>query len=163
MPYRDPPSSSTPIACEICAAPAARLRCAACDALTLRLDALEIPVVVVSCDWRREDPVLGVGMVLVDRWREIARAACRVAVTGSRGLELSAAARAALWAPTARIASSLDELGEALEDTLARTRAEDHDRVQRCFLRAEMRAPRLARDAREDGAIGTQLADESPP
>jgi hypothetical protein len=102
-------------------------------------------------------------MVLVDRWREIARAACRVAVTGSRGLELSAAARAALWAPTARIASSLVELGKARDDTLARTRAEDHGAVERCFLRAEVRAPQLARDAREEGAVGTTIIAESSP
>jgi hypothetical protein len=88
VPYRDPPPSSTPIACEICGTPSARLRCAACDALTLRLDALEIPVVVVTCDWRLEDPILGVGMVLVDRWREIARGACRISFTGRRGIEL---------------------------------------------------------------------------
>ena len=137
-------------------------RCAACDAIALHLDALEIPVVVVTLDWRHEDPVLGVGMVLVDRWHEIARGACRVSLTGTTGLELIAAARAALWAPTARIASSLGEFGEARDDTLARTRAEDHGAVKRCYLRAEMRAPRLARDAREDGAVGTTIIELVP-
>jgi hypothetical protein len=48
-------------------------------------------------------------MVLVDRWREIARCSCRFEVTSSKGLDVIARGHAEFWAPTARVAYHPEE------------------------------------------------------
>lgn len=164
MPYRDLPSSSTttalPTHCEICGRRADAERCARCYVVARHLAALALPVVIVKLDWRREDAILGLGMVLVDRWREIARCCCRFDVTSSKGLDVIARGHGEFWAPRARVACHPEEIDVALEATLRRTPAE-HDRaIRRCFLAAELLAPRMATDAREDrdfGVVGTKL------
>ena len=147
--------------CEICGRPGAHMRCASCKAITARLAGLEIPVVAVMCNWGRDDPTVGIGLVLVDRWREIASCACRLTlVCPAAEVDLFAHVRAALWAPTARIADAAIEHDDALEDTLRRTHPAGHRAVRDRFHAAVSYAAQLAQDAREWDRMGTQIKPE---
>jgi hypothetical protein len=150
VPYREMPPIPTPERCEICGRPGARIRCAACEAITARLLGLELPVVAVMRNWSRDDPTVGIGLVLVDRWCAIASCACRLTLARPAAeVDLCAHARAALWAPTARIAYTTIDYNDALEDTLRRTRPADHRTVRNRFHAAVLLAARLAQDAFE--------------
>jgi len=137
------------------------MRCAPCEVVTARLAGLKLPVVAVMCNWGRDAPTVGIGLVLVDRWREIASCACRLTlVRPAAEVHLFAHARAALWAPTARIADTADEHDDALTDTLRRTRPADHRAVRDRFQAAVLSALRLAQHAREWGRMGTRIEPE---
>lgn len=88
-------------------------------------------------------------MVLVDRWRRIACCVGRLSGVQEADLQVVARARAATWAPTARIASNWGEFGEALEDTLFRTQLEYQLAVKPCFRRAV----ELAKEFGDRGAL----------
>jgi hypothetical protein len=126
--------------------------CASCRAVARLLDELEAPVVVVA---RRRK--VGIGMVLVDRWRRIA--CCVGKLCNAQGVDLQVMARAcaASWAPTAKIASDWDELDEVLKDTLSRTRPEDHRAVRRCFGDAVESAKRCGDDGALPASYGIRL------
>jgi hypothetical protein len=137
------------------------MRCASCEAITARLAGLEIPVVVVERNWWRDAPAVGIGLVLVDRWREIASCACRLSlVCPAAEVDLFAHIRAALWAPTAKIADTASEHDDALEDTLRRTHPADHRAVRDRFRAAVSYAAQLAQDARDWGHMGTRIKSE---
>ena len=165
VPYRGLPSSAIPTAmpthCEICGRHADAERCAQCHVVARHLAVLELPVVVVKFDWDRGTAILGLGMVLVDRWREIARCRCRFEVTSARGLDVIARGHAEFWAPRARDVCHPEEVDVALEATLRRTRAEHDREVRRCFLAAQLLAPQMALDARVNryyfSTVGTKL------
>jgi hypothetical protein len=162
MPYREMPPIPTSERCEICGRPGAHMRCAACEAVTVRLFGLEIPVVAVMCNWWHDDPIVGIGLVLVDRWYEIASCACQLTlVRPAAEVDLFAHARAALWAPTARIADTTIEHNNALKDTLRRTRAADHRAVRDRFHAAVESAVRLAQAAFECGRMVTRIEPEA--
>lgn len=144
VPFRDLPSISAPTCCEVCSAPAEMSPCSSCRAVARLLDGLEIPVVVV--EHRNK---VGLGMVLVDRWRRIACCVGRLSGVQEADLQVVARARAATWAPTARIASNWGEFGEALEDTLFRTQLEYQLAVKPCFRRAV----ELAKEFGDRGAL----------
>lgn len=73
------------------------MRCASCNAITARLTGLEIPVVAVMRNWGLDAPIAGIGLVLVDRWHEIASCACQLTlVCTAAEVDLFAHARAAL-------------------------------------------------------------------
>jgi hypothetical protein len=136
------------------------MRCASCEAIAVRLAGLEIPIVVVERNWWRDAPV-GIGLVLVDRWREIASCACRWRlVCPAAEVDLFARIRAALWAPTAKIADTASEHDDALEDTLRRTHPADHRAVRDRFRAAVSYAAQLAEDARDWGHMGTRIKSE---
>lgn len=137
------------------------MRCASCEAITARLAGLEIPVVAVGRNWGLNSPIAGIGLVLVDRWREIASCACQLRlVCTAAEVDLFARARAALWAPTARIVDTAIEHDDALEDTLRRTHPANHRAVRDRFLAAVRRAAQLAEHAREWDRMGTQIKPE---
>lgn len=161
MPYREMPPLPASERCEICGRPGAYMRCASCEAITARLAGLEIPVVAVGDNWGLDAPIAGIGLVLIDRWREIASCACQLTlVCTAAEVALFARARAALWAPTARIADTAVEHNGALEDTLRRTHPADHRAVRDRFQAAVSSALQLAEDAREWGRMGTQIEPE---
>ena len=129
--------------------------------ITARLAGLEIPVVVVERNWWRDARTAGIGLVLVDRWREIASCACRLTlVCPTAEVDLIARVRAALWAPTAKIADAASEHDDALEDTLRRTHPADHRAVRDRFRAAVSYAAQLAQDARDWGHMGTRIKSE---
>jgi hypothetical protein len=137
------------------------MRCASCEAITARLAGLEIPVVAVERNWGLDAPIAGIGLVLVDRWREIASCACQLAlVCTAAEMALFARARATLWAPTARIADTAIEHNGVLADTLRRTHPADHRAVRDRFLAAVRHAAQLAEHAREWGLMGTRINPE---
>jgi hypothetical protein len=162
VPYREMPPITTSERCEICGWPSTRIRCAPCEAVTAGLAGLEIPVVVLMRNWGRDDPTVGLGLVLVDRWRKIANCACRLTlVRPAAEVDLCAHTRAVLWAPTARIADTVTEHSDALKDTLRRTRPADHGAVRHRFQAAVASAVRLAEHAREWGRMGTRIELEA--
>jgi hypothetical protein len=146
VPYREMPPITTSERCEICGRAGTRIRCAPCEAVTAGLD----------------DPTVGLGLVLVDRWRKIANCACRLTlVRPAAEVDLCAHTRAVLWAPTARIADTVTEHSDALKDTLRRTRPADHGAVRHRFQAAVTSAVRLAEHAREWGRMGTRIELEA--
>ncbi len=137
------------------------MRCVACGAVTARLAGLELPVVVVMRSWGRDDRDAGIGLALVDRWRAIARCACRLTLMCPViEADLFAHGRAVLWAPTATIADTPTDYNDALKETLCRTRPADHRAVRDCFHAAVHSAVQLAEDAREWGRMGTRIEPE---
>jgi len=152
VPFRNVPPNSATACCEVCGSPAEMSPCTSCRAVARLLDELEVPVVVVA---RRR--TVGLGMVLVDRWRRIASCVGKLSDAQGVDLQLIARARAASWAPTARIASDWDELDEVLKDTLSRTRAEYHRAVRRCFERAVDRAKQFGDDGALPASYGIRL------
>jgi len=163
VPYREMPPITTSERCEICGWPGTRIRCASCEAVTAGLAGLEIPVVVLMRNWGRDDPTVGLGLVLVDRWREIASCACRLTLVrrAAAEVDLFAHTRAALWAPTARVADTPIEHNAALKYTLRRTRSTDHHAVRHRFQAAVQSAAQLAEHAREWGRMGTRIELEA--
>ena len=165
MPYRDAPPLAGSRPCEVCGEQAETVRCDSCHALAGHLTELEIPVVLCAYSWSLGDPDSGVGLVLVDRWREVAYCACQAPNPGSRAMETIARTRASLWAPTATIVSldQTDDWDSALLETLRRVPGEWHHLVRGCFDSAASRARQLADGFRDRVRVGTRLAPPPPP
>jgi hypothetical protein len=161
VPYREPPPTRASYLCEICGQPGERERCAPCGAV-LTLEGLEVPVVVVRCSWYRWQPYVGIGMVFVDRWRQIARCVCRIVIPPPLlhdDAELLARTRAALWSPMALVPSNEHEHEDALLESLRRTHYVDYGLVRDCFRDAVDLAYWLADGARETNIKGTWLEE----
>jgi len=161
VPYRASPPRTGPQLCEVCSEPAEGLRCVPCNAVALRVSALEVPVVVVSSRWTLGQRYMGVGMALIDRWRKIAFCACKRPTPPAAETELVARAHATLWALTARIVGRQD-FDDVLEKTLYETRLEDRYAVRHRFesaMRSAINFAEHAYSARQCD-MGTELVAE---
>jgi hypothetical protein len=156
-PYRDPPQTSTPERCEICGIKTRSDRCANCLAVAQVLPKLEVPVVLVCWSWYLGWRFAGVGLVLVDRWRKIARCSCQFPFVSERSVSAIARARATRWAPTSRIASSLAEINEALAESIRRTPADQQWAIPQRFESAMHRACHNASCARDGYLSGSRV------
>jgi len=137
------------------------VRCVPCDELTEHLAKLEIPVVLVAHVWALAAVYFGVGLVLIDRWREVGYCTCRVPTPGRwQQMAPIARARASHWAPTGTIVSldRTDDWDGALLETLRRVRAEWHHLVRGRFDDAAGHARWLADGVRDRAGLGTRVA-----